>query len=284
MLKGTVKVLKAIFVDFPVWIWKKLVQFAKWFYTNYIEKYIVAPFKKYIWEPVKKMWDTKVWPMIEPFIKSLTQLKDNIVKAFSAWDTNKSIWENLKNIGSILRDTIVEWWDNSPFKVFYETYLKPFVDSASELFKQLMNLGSYIKDAILDWWNGDSSLGETISNIGSIVWNTIKEWWDTSIFKEYWEKLKNYLSDLMQPLREWWKNSPLKQAVDTIIKTIKLYVIAPINGIKRKFASFVLKLAEGFVIKIPSMNFNDSIKPWKWTIDWIEFHPFDFATRNWTPE
>ena len=203
--------LKYIFVDMWVdlgkWVWNKLCDFGKWLYDNYIDKYLVKPFKTYIWEPVKKLWSEKIWPKIEPFIESLTNLKNKIVKAFSGWDSNKSIWENLKNIGGILKDTIVEWWDNSPFKTFYEQYIKPFVESAKDLFKKLKNLGGFIKDAIVSWWNGDSSLGDTLKNIGTKVWDTIVEWWDGSIFKEYWEKLKTYLNDLLKPLKDWWNES-----------------------------------------------------------------------------
>ena len=153
------------------------------------------------------MWNEKIWPKIEPFVISLTELKDNIVKAFSAWDTNKSIWENLKNISGIIKDAVVSWWNDSPFKVFYEKHIEPFVKSAADLFSRLKNLGGFIKQAILDWWNGDSSLGDTLKNIGTTVWNTVKEWWNGSVFKEYWDKLTSYLSDLLQPLRQWWEES-----------------------------------------------------------------------------
>lgn len=352
----TVKALKFIFVDIWVelgkWIWEKLCQFGNWLYDNYIDKYLVQPFKKYIWEPVKKLWNEKIWPKIEPFVISLTKLKNSIVKAFSAWDTNKSIWENLKNISGIIKDAVVSWWNDSPFKVFYEKHIQPFVKSAADLFKHLKNLGGFIKQAILDWWNGDSSLGDTLKNIGTTVWNTVKEWWSGSVFKEYWDKLVNYLDNLLKPLKDWWneswlgqtfaaawdslksawdrfmdwwekfslvdtikewyestflhqwitqikekgfgtfikdamtewyKQSWLKQVIDKIQELMQVYIIAPINGIKRKIAAFVAKLSSEFVIKVPSMNFNDSIKPWNWTLDWNEFHPFDFATKNWTP-
>lgn len=83
--------------------------------------------------------------MIQPFIDSLMDLKNRIVQAFSAWDTSKSIWENLKNIGGIIKDSVLEWWNESPFKAFYEQYLEPFVNSAKDLFNRLMNLGGFIK-------------------------------------------------------------------------------------------------------------------------------------------
>lgn len=221
----TVKALKFIFVDVWVelgkWIWEKLCQFGNWLYDNYIDKYLVQPFKKYIWEPVKKLWNEKIWPKIEPFVTSLTKLKDSIVKAFSAWDTNKSIWENLKNISGIVKDAVVSWWNDSPFKVFYEKHIEPFVKSAADLFKRLKNLGGFIKQAILDWWNGDSSLGDTLKNIGTTVWNTVKEWWNGSVFKEHWDKLTSYLSDLLQPLRQWWEESWLGKTFASAWENLK---------------------------------------------------------------
>ena len=223
-LKLLLRWWKFLLVDIPVWIWKKLIQFGNWFYDNYIDKYLVQPFKQYIWEPVKRLWNEKIWPTIEPFVKSLTELKNKIVNAFSAWDSNKSIWENLKNISGIIKDSVVEWWNESPFKVFYENNIKPFVESAVDLFNRLTNLGGYIKDAILDWWNGDSSLAETLGNIGGIVWQTIKDWWSTSIFKEKWEKLKDWISDVTKPIRDWYEKSPLKPIVDKIADVISTII------------------------------------------------------------
>lgn len=218
---GLLRWWKFIFVDIWVWLWNKLCEFGNWLYDNYIDKYLVQPFKKYIWEPVKKLWNEKIWPKIEPFVTSLTKLKDSIVKAFSAWDTNKSIWENLKNISGIVKDAVVSWWNDSPFKVFYEKHIEPFVKSAADLFKRLKNLGGFIKQAILDWWNGDSSLGDTLKNIGTTVWNTVKEWWNGSVFKEHWDKLTSYLSDLLQPLRQWWEESWLGKTFASAWENLK---------------------------------------------------------------
>ena len=255
--------LKFIFVDvwvmlgktianLSIWIWDKLCEFGKWLYDNYIDKYLVQPFKTYIWEPIKKLWKEKIWPKIEPFVISLTELKDKIVKAFSAWDTNKSIWENLKNIGGIIKDSIVEWWENSPFKTLWDEtvwpMLEPFITSLSELKDRIVKAFSA--------WNPEISIWENLKNIGGI---------------------------LIDSLTEWYEKSPFKLVIDELVNIVKLYVVAPLKGIQRKLKSFVAKLANEFVIKVPSINFNDSIKPWKWTLDWNEFHPFDFATKNWTP-
>ena len=79
--------------------------------------------------PFKKLWDETVWPMVKPFIESLTDLKNRIVNAFRGWDSNKSIWENLKNLASTIRTAIVEWWsdDKNPIKAVYNKYIAPIV-------------------------------------------------------------------------------------------------------------------------------------------------------------
>lgn len=93
------------------------------------------------WEtsPFKVLWDTKVWPMIEPFVKSLTDLKNRIVNAFKGWDTNKSIWNNLKNIGGIIKNAVVEWWndDKNPIKAVYNKYIAPIVEKIKGLIDKL---------------------------------------------------------------------------------------------------------------------------------------------------
>ncbi len=369
----TVEALKFIFVDIWVelgkWIWQQLTDFWNWCYDNFIGPYLVEPLKK-AWAFLKGLWTETIYPKIKPFVESAKALIDKLKNLGGAikqaildwWNGDSSLGDTLKNIGSMVGGVIKDWWETSPFNAFYQKHLKPFVDSAANLFKRLANLGGFIKQAILDWWNGDSSLGDTLKNIGTTVWNAIKEWWDTSIFKKYWEKAKMYLSNLLQPLRDWWneswlgktfqaawtslketwdsfkqawdsfsiidslknigttikdglvawyeqssikqwidkvadfgqtiaesfnkwyEQSSLKTIIDKIKELLDVYVIAPLNGIRRKIAAFVAKLANEFVIKVPSMNFNGSAAPWNWKIDWNEFRPFDFATKGWTPE
>lgn len=238
--------MKYIFVDIWVqlgkFIWDQLMKFWNWSYDNYIGPYIVEPVKK-AWNAITEIWDEKIWPKIKPFVDSLTKLKETITKAFSAWDIDKSIWENLKNIGGLIKDGVIDWWNNSPFKTFYEENLKPFVDSAKELFKNLKNLGGYIKQAILDWWNGDSSLGETFMNIGVKVVDTIKEWWNKSVFKQYWSKITSFLDDITKPLRDWWNDSWMGRSFQTSWELV---------------SSGVNKLSEWW----DSFSIVDSIKEW----------------------
>ena len=110
--------------------------------------------------------------MIEPFITSLTELKNKIVNAFSAWDTNKSVWENLKNIGGIIRDSIADWWndDNNPVRKMYNTYISPFVESITNLKDKIVSAFS--------GWDTSKSVWENMKNIGGIIRDSIADWWN----------------------------------------------------------------------------------------------------------
>lgn len=219
----------------------------------------IKPFRDKVYEFIDKakaLWNTNVWPVIEPFVTSLTNLKNRIVSAFKGWDSNKPFLDNLKMIGGILMDTIADWWDNSPFKTFYEMYLKPFVDSAADLFKRLADLGGYLKNAILDWWNGDSSLGDTLKNIGSII--------ATAIY-------------------DWYKESPLKLVIDELRNTIKLHIVAPFRGLMRKLKSLAVKAAD-IEISLPYFNLHGSLRPGKWEFGFKKIKPLSFLTGSMSAE
>jgi alpha-glucuronidase len=165
------------------------------------------------------------------------QLKDTIFNIFKGWDTTKSFWENMKNMADLIKNAIIDWWNESSFKNFYEKNLKPFVDSTKDLFKRLDNLGGFIKQAISDWWNGDSSLGETLTNIGTTIKNAVIDWWNESSFKKFYEKnlkpfvdstkdLFNRLSDLggfiKKAISDWWNgDSSFGETLTNIGTTIK---------------------------------------------------------------
>lgn len=227
--------LKFVFIDilvwvgkkiaeFGVWIWNKLLEFGKWLYDNYIYKYIVQPFKQYIWEPVKMLWNEKIWPTIEPFVKSLTELKDKIVKAFSAWDTNKSIWENLKNMTSIIKDAVVEWWDTSPFKTLWDQsvwpMIKMFIDELTKLKNTLLG--------VFKGWDTNKPFLENLVGLGTAIVSAMKKWWTESELKKLYDKHVQplidkalaYLNDLLKPIRDWYDKSDLKKWIDTITEKI----------------------------------------------------------------
>ena len=56
-----------------------------------------------------------------------------VKQAFSAWDTSKSIWDNLKNIAGIIKQAVMEWWETSPFKKAYDSVVAPVIDSVKNL-------------------------------------------------------------------------------------------------------------------------------------------------------
>lgn len=111
---------------------------------------------------------------MQPFIDSLTNLKDKIVQAFSAWDTSKSIWENLKNIGGIIKDSVVEWWNESPFKKLWDEtvwpMVKPFIESLTDLKNRIVNA--------FRGWDSNKSIWENLKNIASTIKTAIIEWWN----------------------------------------------------------------------------------------------------------
>lgn len=254
LLKLQLRSIKFIFIDIPVWIgkklaqfgiwiWKKLKEFGKWLYDNYIDKYIIQPLTRLI-QPIANLWVEKIQPIIQPFIDSLTNLKDKIVKAFSSWDTNKSIWENLKNIGGILKNAVIEWWNNdNPFKKVYDEYVQPVIGD-------IVNFINTVKNAFAQW-DTNKSIWENLKNIGGIILDSLSEWWENSAIKKIWDEkisplidqLKNYLSDLLKPLIEWYNKSDLKKGVDALIKVIKLYVVAPLKGLSRKVMAFLVQLS-----------------------------------------
>ena len=253
----TIKALKYVFwdmwIDLSKWIWEKLCQFGNWLYDEFIDPYIVAPFKKYVWEPLKKLWNEKVWPTIEPFVKSLTNLKDMIVKAFSAWDTNKSIWENLKNIGGIVVDSVKKWWDTSPFKAFYENHLEPIIQSLGNLVKRIKTMWANFN------WDENKSFIENMKNIASIIKDGVIQWWndkDNPIRNIYQKhivpiinKMKKFSKAIMDGISEWWKKSKLKEWIDKVTDKVKKLISTignaiwelPIIGVLRPFGFLIGK-------------------------------------------
>ena len=206
--------------DFGNWIWDKLCEFGAWLYDNYIDKYIVKPFKQYIWEPIKKLWNQEVWPVIAPFIQSLTELKDKIMKAFSAWDTNKSIWDNLKNMTSIIKDAVVEWWDTSPFKTLWDQSVWPMI-------KMFINELTKLKDTLLGvfkGWDTNKPFLENLVGLGTAIVSAVKQWWTESELKKLYDrhiqplidKALAYLNDLLKPIRDWYDQSALKEWINKL--------------------------------------------------------------------
>ena len=70
----------------------------------------------------------------------------------------------------------------------------------------------------------------------------------------------------------------IEWAIDNLTSLVRMYVIAPLMGIRRKMLSLMVKLAEKFEIPVPIMDFHGSVKPWKWEIKIDKVHPFGFLT------
>lgn len=76
------------------------------------------------------------------------------------WDESKSFFENLKCLGSIVKDAVIDWWNNSPFKVFFDRYISPAVQSLIELIDRIKTIWSNFSwdenksfiDNFLDLW------------------------------------------------------------------------------------------------------------------------------------
>ena len=51
------------------------------------------------------------------------------------WDENKSFVDNLRALGGILKDGIVEWWKDpdNPIKGFYDEHIAPIIEKISEI-------------------------------------------------------------------------------------------------------------------------------------------------------
>lgn len=171
-----------VWVDIGKWIWDKLCEFGQWLYDKYIFPYVIEPFRKYVWEPLKKLWNEKVWPVIRPFVESVQNLVQRIKDVWKNfnWDENKSFFENLKCIASIVTDAVLDWWNSSPFKTFYETYLEPFVNDIRAFVGRITQAFSE--------WDTNKSIWENLKNIGGIIRESIKEWWEDSTIKKYYDK------------------------------------------------------------------------------------------------
>lgn len=250
------------------WISEKFAQFGNWIYDK-----VIAPAKKWINQkivgPIKNFYKDHIEPTIGPFVDSVKEFINRIRNAFSVWDTTKSVWENLKNIGSIVKDSVKEWWETSPFK--------PIVDAFIEDIKGFI---SVIKNAF-SAWDPNISVWDNMKNIGSIIVGSVKEWWETSTLKEWVDKIVNKIGAIkdviVNAVTEWYKTSFLKKAVDRTKLLTDKYVVQPFNKAREKISSFREKLADKFVIKIPSIEW----RGWKGGIGvtWKEFKPFNFAAQ-----
>ena len=107
-----------------------------------------------------------------------------------------------------MKDAVLDWWETSPFKVFYETYLEPIILSVQDLIARIQNIWANFK------WDENLSFCENLM----VFWNQVKaaiiEWWNGSIIKTYWDKLTDWLSNVWQKVKDWWNSTSLGKWVN----------------------------------------------------------------------
>ena len=202
----TIKALKYIFVDVWVdlgkWLWEKLCDFGNWLYNEFIYPWIVAPI-----ELLRNKLTTFLEPImkkLQPFIESAQNLFARIKDVWQKfqWDENKSFFENLKCLASIVKDAVLDWWNTSPFKTFYETYLEPIVKSVQNLIERIKTIWKNFH------WNENKSFFENLKCLASIIINAVKSWWNDpdnpirKLYNEYIKPIVDKIADTISPVIE----------------------------------------------------------------------------------
>ena len=222
-----------MWVDLGKWIWEKLVQFGQW-----VKKTLIDPVVNWIREnivtPIVNFYKDKIQPHIQPYIDSVKNLIARVKQAFSAWDTSKSIWDNLKNIAGIIKQAVMEWWETSPFKKAYDSVVAPVIDSVKNLVQRLKDIWQKFS------WDEDKTFIQNLMAFWDSVKASIIEWWNGSPIKTYWEKITSWFSDLWGKIKEKWNESAIGKWI---------------NGVVQKIGNLV-KAAARVYIKIPVWNKN----------------------------
>ena len=213
----TVKALKFIFVDIwvelGVWVWDKLVEFGNWLYDEFIYPWIVQPIGILRDKLVKFL--EPIMAKLQPFIESFNNLKDRLVSIWRnfKWDESKSFFENLKCLASIVKDAVLDWWNSSPFKVFYEQHLEPIVNSVKNLIERVKTIWNNFK------WDESASFAENLGSLAGVLVQGIKDWWNDpdNPIRATWDKVVDWFKDMTKPIVDWYNSSPLKAWVDKIL-------------------------------------------------------------------
>jgi len=92
----------------------------------------------------------------------------------------------------------MEWWETSPFKKAYDTYIKPIVDSLRDLMNRIKSIWANFK------WDENKSFVDNLMGFWDNIKSAIREWWNSSIIKTYWDMLVNYVKDLLKPIKDWY--------------------------------------------------------------------------------
>ena len=252
----TIDALKYIFVDVWVdlgkWLWKKLCEFGNWLYNKWIYPYIVQPINDHIIKPLRELWENKIKPIVQPFIDSLMNLKNRLVAIWQKfqWDENKSFFENLKCLASIVKDAVLDWWNTSPFKTFYETYLDPIIKSVHDLIQRIKNIWNNFN------WDENKSFLENLKAFWDECWSAIKSWWEGSTIKKYWDMLTDWLSNIWQKVKDWWNGTSIGKWINSLQQKIenlkqklsKVFVHIPGWGGGKNIYPFAPAVGKPFII------------------------------------
>lgn len=177
-------------VDFGKWLWKKLCEFGSWLYQKFI-----AP------------WLNPLMKKLEPFIKSLQNLVERIKSIWKAfkWDGNKSFFDNVKCIASIIKDAVVDWWQTSPIKTAYDATLGPIVESVGNLVKRIKEIWNNFK------FDPNISFIDNLKNLGSIIRQAIVDWWKAddnpvrAAYNKYLKPIIDKITGWLEPIFNWIK-------------------------------------------------------------------------------
>ena len=258
----TIKALKYIFVDVWVdlgtWLWEKLCEFGNYLYNTWIYPYIVQPIQEHIIKPLSELWKTKIQPVVQPFIDSLMNLKNRLVAIWQKfqWDENKSFFENLKCLASIVKDAVLDWWNTSPFKVFYETYLEPIVKSVQDLIGRIKTIWNNFH------WDENKSFFENLKCLATIIIDAVKNWWNDpenpirKIYNQYIKPIVDKIKETISPIIEKISNKA-KEILNKFGNTV--WDLGRLIGKIRPFGFLIGK--DFFMSKADEKDYEENQKP-----------------------
>ena len=247
-------------VDFGKWIWKKLVEFGSWLHKNFLQPYVIEPFKKYIWTPI-----TKIYQKIVNYVKGIVAL----FKEGKIW---QALWKTIK--GLLAAYFAIVFWPVTALLAF----CKPLRDMVNGWFEKLGALwNDTIKPKILEWWEIAKSFVTGFIEGLKATWETFTNGlragidWIKEKASAIWEFIKELPSKICNLVV-----SGIKKVID-IGKTIG-------NFAKEKISPIIEKAAT-LSFTIPSMSMDWS--KWdKWSplasmkqvfsFGTKEIHPFGF--------
>lgn len=174
------------------------------------------------------------------------------------WDESKSFFENLKCLGSIVKDAVIDWWNNSPFKVFYDTYITPAVQSLIELIGRIKTIWSNFS------WDENKSFIDNFLDLWAQIKLSIVEWWNGSPIKEYWNRIVEFVLNIWTKIKDWWNSTAIGKWVNEtlmpLMNTVGEWIKNKVQVIKDKLGAISFN--------IPAINPDAS---WRKPSTWFMF-------------